>query len=254
LGDINIGTGNTSAAPNINIGAVTGSIRAGAIISIGKLTTNAITIGHSTANVTISSSSGSIKTPALTTGTFTASSSITANGGITIPAGKKLTANGGITSDALDASTTNGAQTIGSNIIDGSITIGGSMTTGDINIGTISTSDIYIGNSTNATTGVNKGTCHISKCQFGDNGSYFREMRFGAVGLTASTGTVTFSPAMIATPVVTATIVSVQTNQVISILITAVSTTGFSYVKTYIATGGSLGPSGEAFNWIAISV
>ena len=274
LGDINIGTGNTSAAPNINIGAVTGSTRAGATISIGKLTTNAITIGHSSANVTISSSSGSIKTPALTTGTFTASSSITANGGITIPSGKTLTANGGIVSSTVDTATggtmaigasSTGGITLGagnaSTSIAGGLTVSGQIyanagltSTGSISVGNSATSDIIIGNGTNATSGVNLGACHINKCQFGANGSYFREMRFGAVAQTASAGTVTFSPAMIATPVVTATIVSVQTNQVISILITAVSTTGFSYVKTYIASGGSLGPSGEAFNWIAISV
>ena len=44
-------------------------------------------ISHSTTIVTISSSSGSIKTPTLTTGTFTASSSIAANEGVTIPSG-----------------------------------------------------------------------------------------------------------------------------------------------------------------------
>ena len=122
LGDINIGTGNTSAAPNINIGAVTGSTRAGATISIGQLTTNAISIGHSTANVTISSSSGSIKTPALTTGTFSASSSITANGGITIPSGKTLTANGGIISSSINTAT-GGTMAIGASST-GGITIG----------------------------------------------------------------------------------------------------------------------------------
>jgi len=121
-GDINIGTGNTSATPNINIGAVIGSIRAGATISIGKLTTNAITIGHSTANITISSSTGSIKTPALSTGTFTASSSITANGGITIPSGKTLSANGGIVSSTVDTAT-GGTMAIGASATNG-ITLG----------------------------------------------------------------------------------------------------------------------------------
>jgi hypothetical protein len=122
LGDINIGTGNTSAAPNINIGAVTGSTRAGATISIGRFTTNAISIGHSTANVTISSSSGSIKTPALTTGTFSASSSISANGGITIPSGKTLTANGGIIASTINTAT-GGTMAIGASST-GGITIG----------------------------------------------------------------------------------------------------------------------------------
>ena len=122
LGDINIGTGNIAAAPNINLGAVTGSTRAGATISIGILTTNAISIGNSSANVTISSSSGSIKTPALTTGTFSASSSITANGGITIPSGKTLTANGGIISSSINTAT-GGTMAIGASST-GGITIG----------------------------------------------------------------------------------------------------------------------------------
>ena len=67
-GPINIGTGNTTANPEINIGAggAGTSIRAGATINIGKLTTNPITIGNASANVVINSSSGSIKTSALT--------------------------------------------------------------------------------------------------------------------------------------------------------------------------------------------
>ena len=67
-GPINIGSGNSTANPEINIGAggAGTSIRAGATINIGKLTTNPITIGNASANVIINSSSGSIKTGALT--------------------------------------------------------------------------------------------------------------------------------------------------------------------------------------------
>ena len=99
LGEINIGTGNNTAAPIINIGAtlLNGIVRAGAIINIGRMTTNAITIGNASADVNIYSSSGSIKTGTFACVAQTASGLITANNGITIPSGKTLTANGGIT-------------------------------------------------------------------------------------------------------------------------------------------------------------
>lgn len=119
LGDINIGTGNTNATPLINIGGTTGtgSIRAGATINIGRMTTNPITIGNSSADVTISCASGSIKTNAFACTTQTASGLITANGGITIPSGKTLTANGGLSCTTQSASgliTANGGLTLGS--------------------------------------------------------------------------------------------------------------------------------------------
>ena len=124
LGDINIGTGNTGSTPTINIGATvgTGTVRAGAIINIGRMTTSAINIGHSTANVTISSSSGSIKTGTLTCTTQTASGLITANNGITIPVGKTLTANGGIIVSSIDTAT-GGSMAIGASST-GGITLG----------------------------------------------------------------------------------------------------------------------------------
>ena len=63
-------------------------MRKGALINIGRMTTNAIVIGNASANVTISSSSGSIKTSAFTCSTQMASGLITANNGITVTAGK----------------------------------------------------------------------------------------------------------------------------------------------------------------------
>ena len=281
-GGINIGTDTDLVVPavdTINIGSAsyTTNIK-GTQTNTGLITANGgITIpsgqsltvvgtqtstGLITANGGITVASGQVLT---VSGTQTSTGLITANGGVsgtTLTASGLITANGGITvaslqtlaSNKLDAVTVAGAQTIGGNITTGSITMGGAMTSGDINIGTLSTSDIYLGNATNATTGTDKGTCHIQKCQFGTNGSIFREMRFGAVGTGSTPGTITFTPAMVSAPIVFATISSVQSNQVISIVISAVSTTGFTYNKTYIASGGSLGTSGEAFNWIAISV
>ena len=52
------------------------------------MTTNAITIGNAGADVTINSSSGSIKTSSFACSTQTASGLITANNGITVTAGK----------------------------------------------------------------------------------------------------------------------------------------------------------------------
>jgi hypothetical protein len=252
LGDIEIGNSQTTG--DIKIGQ---SDIAGATITIGKSAT-ATTLNGSVTTANLLTATGGISSSgAITTtgnisttgsGTMTSAGLLTASAGLTVTAGQTLSSN------KLDAVTAGDAQTIGGNITTGSITMGGSMTTGDINIGTISTSDVYIGNATNATTGTDKGTCHISKCQFGANGSYFREMRFGAVGATASAGTVTFSPAMISAPIVTASIVTSVTNQVISILITGSTVNGFSYNKIYSGSGGSVGTSGEAFNWIAISV
>jgi hypothetical protein len=68
-------------------------MRKGALINIGRMTTNAITIGNAGADVTISSSSGSIKTSAFTCSTQTASGLITANNRITVPTEKTLKVN-----------------------------------------------------------------------------------------------------------------------------------------------------------------
>ena len=125
LGDINIGTGNTGSTPTINIGATvgTGTVRAGAIINIGRMTTSAITIGNTSADVTINSSTtGSIKTGTLTCVALTASGTITGNNGITIPVGKTLTANGGITTSTINTAT-GGSMAIGASST-GGITLG----------------------------------------------------------------------------------------------------------------------------------
>ena len=170
LGQINIGTGNsTTATPIINIGAtlLNGTVRAGATINIGRMTTNAITIGHSTANVTISSSSGSIKTAGLTCTTQTATGEITASGGITIPVGKTLTANGGIKASSIDTTTTimaigalsTGGITLGATnaatTIAGDLTVSGQITANGLltaTIGTISGATSIITFSANANT------------------------------------------------------------------------------------------------------
>jgi hypothetical protein len=176
-----------------------------------------------------------------------------------------INVNGTLESNSLNALTTGGAQTIGGNITDGSITVGGSMTTGDINIGTLSTSDIHIGNSTNATTGTDKGICHISKCQFGPvaNGSVFREIRFGTVPGGSQTGTVTFknlagvNTAMISIPVVFTQIITASsiTTSIFSLAINDITASQFTYTKNAMTSTGSFGAANtETFNWIAVSI
>lgn len=126
LGEINIGTGNNLSTPTINIGAtlLNGTVRAGATINIGRMTTNPINIGNASANVIINSSSGSIKTGALT-----------ANGGITVTgtpssinaAGGSLTIGGASTTLIINSSTGQlwGATTF--NIVTANFTIPSSI-------------------------------------------------------------------------------------------------------------------------------
>ena len=80
-------------------------------------------------------------------------------------------------------------------------------------------------------------------------------MRFGTVAGGTTSGTVSFSPAMISSPVISANIVSNSSTQVFCINIHTVSTSGFSYIKNWIYNNGTPGgnPQGESFYWIAIS-
>ena len=165
----------------------------------------------------------------------------------------------------IDTGTTATALSLGSNILTGNIEIGGALTTGrisvggnqttgDINIGINGTSDIYLGNAAVGTT-TDKGTCHISKCQFGTNGSYFREIRFGTILGGSGNGSVTFTPNMVSNPIVFAQIISSSSTQTFSVGISSASTTGFSYNKNWIYNNATAGgnPLGESINWIAIS-
>ena len=149
-------------------------------------------------------------------------------------------------------------MTIGANQVSGNITIGGTQngtsTTGRLNIGVNNTSDIYLGSSNSVTAGTNLGVCHINKCQFGANGSTFRDMRFG----TLTTGTtITFSPAFLNTPIIfVSTPQATTTTQLWSIQISAITTTGCTVTRQYFAVSGSSisgsGAFGEAVSWMAI--
>ena len=111
-----------------------------------------------------------------------------------------------------------------------------------------------IGNGTNATTGTDKGTCHINKCQIG-SGSIFRSVLFGTVNGGSSTNTVSFGQTLPSIPSVVGTIISTSSTQIYSLTIVA-TTTGFTYYKNYLAFSGnsitgSGGASAESFNWVA---
>jgi hypothetical protein len=160
---------------------------------------------------------------------------------------------GSTTAMTIGASQTTAPITIGGALSSGSITLGGLQSTGDINIGTNSTSDIYIGNIASGT-GVNTGICHINKLQIA-SGSVFRSVLFGTVAGGSGSGNVSFEQTLPSTPLVVATIVNnASLNQVFSITINP-TTTGFTYYKNFIYTdavtaGGAA--TAEAFSWIAI--
>jgi hypothetical protein len=83
----------------------------------------------------------------------------------------------------------------------------------------------------------------------------------GAIQLASGTGptgsgsgTITFPFTFSNIPKVVASIISSSTTQVFSITVSSVSTTGFTYTKTWIPTGGGTGgaATSESFYWIAM--
>jgi len=261
-GTLSIGTGSRTTAGTISIGTGSGA------------TANVITIGGGS-SVTSVGNSLSVG------GTLTATGSITANGGVVIPSGDTISGDGSIsitgtisTSNNISTSSTgtittltsmaspayNGpsgnttAMTLGAAQTTGAISIGGAQTTGDINIGANSTSDIYIGNVASGAT-LNAGACHINKCQFGGNGTYFREIRFGQVAGSVQSATVSFGTAMISTPYVYCQLIDNSTTAVTSIVVSAVSSSSFVYTKGQLTSAASFGGAPTlGFYWIAVSL
>ncbi len=122
---------------------------------------------------------------------------------------------------------------------------------GNLGLGTTNPlSTLDISGNARITGNVNVGT----QLQIG-NSNTIKDIRTGIVAGGASTGSVTFSPAMSSIPVIATTIQSSFTTQLFSINIFPVSTTGFSYSKTYLPTNGGAGGQavGESFWYIAIS-
>ena len=78
----------------------------------------------------------------------------------------------------------------------------------------------------------------------------------GECTASAQAGSVSFGLTFSKVPYVTATIISGSTAQGFGVNTHTITTTGFSYVKTYIMSGSSaVGGAGcESFNWIAVVV
>ena len=168
---------------------------------------------------------------------------------------------GGETAMTIGSTQTTGSITIGGALSSAALTLGGVQSTGDINIGTNSTSDIYIGNVA-AGTGVDTGICHINKLQVGaGTGSIFRcvilKQLVGA-GLTSGTETITGAPTGLGNPLIFTQINSdVSPNALFSIGVSVTTTGGFSWIKNFINyAGSSIIASGQAsaqtFNYLAI--
>ena len=160
--------------------------------------------------------------------------------------------NGSTTAMTIGASQTTAPITIGGALSSGAITLGGLQSTGDINIGTNSTSDIYIGNIASGMA-LNSGICHINKLQIA-SGSVFRSVLFGTVAGGSGSNTVSFGQTLPVIPLVVATITSTSLTQVFSVTISA-TTTGFTYYKNFcytdaVTAGGAA--VDEAISWIAI--
>ena len=178
------------------------------------------------------------------------------------------------TSGTLDMIAT--AYNMGTSLVNATnINIGTVAKTTTTIFGTLSsnnaTGDIYIGNGTNNTTGVNNGICSINKLQVGNTttgngvgtGTPYRCMIIGrAVGLTnTATGTITITgaPTTAGNPIVFASINTATTTDPYFINVNPTGANTFTYYKVfYNKTTGTtvsnaiVGATGEQFNYVAI--
>ena len=83
-------------------------------------------------------------------------------------------------------------------------------------------------------------------------GTAFQIARASGAGSGITTGTVTFPFTFTNVPTVTATISSASNTQVFSVHLSDVTTTGFTYTKTYYSLLSGVAAANEAFHWIAI--
>lgn len=96
------------------------------------------------------------------------------------------------------------------------------------------------------------GTTAINALQMNSGGSAFQIAQARNAGSGLTTGTISFPFTFSNTPTVTATILSASSTQVFSVHLSNVTTTGFTYKKTFSNISGGGGAAEEGFNWIAI--
>jgi hypothetical protein len=97
------------------------------------------------------------------------------------------------------------------------------------------------------------GTIQGTALQMSSGGGAF-QIASGTVSPGSGTGTVNFPFTFSNTPKIVANIISSTTTQVFSVQFSSVSTTSFTYAKTWVPTVGGAGgtATGESFYWIAM--
>ena len=97
------------------------------------------------------------------------------------------------------------------------------------------------------------GTAAVNALLMNAGGTAFQIARANNAGSGIVSGSITFPFTFTNVPAVTTSISSASNTQVFSVNVSNVTTTGFSYVKTYyFVSGASGGPASEGFHWIAI--
>jgi hypothetical protein len=285
----NIGIGNYSTSSGtITVGtsAVTTNINGKGSIYATVFgihdTTAVLKIGdtQTTGSLDIGSGGSRSGTGAINIGTGSSAAfqiNIGSSSSTTTLAGTSVSISTKLITPKIEASDITVGLDIGSNVTSGNITIGAVMTNGDITIGNIAstsggnimigknaTADIFIGNGTNNTTGINNGICYINKLQVGSvataagngigTGTPFRLVILGSVAGGSGNGTVSIpgAPTSGSNPIVFAQVNVSNTTTPYSINISPASVSTFNWAKLYWTGAGFANPTAEGFNYIAI--
>lgn len=113
---------------------------------------------------------------------------------------------------------------------------------GNIGIGTTNPSSVLQVN----------GTTAVNSLLMNAGGTAFQIARARNVGSGVSSGSVTFPFTFANVPAVTVSLTSASNTQVFSVNVSNVTTTGFTYTKTFYSISGGGGAANEPFDWIAV--